>query len=55
MSSDFMLRVLKRWRAGKNISRSQLIELLNDGYLHEDSDAHVSLTDKGTSLLSTNS
>ena len=55
MSSDFMLRVLKRWRVGKNISRSQLIELLNDGYLHEDSAAHVSITDKGTSLLNTNS
>lgn len=55
MPSDFIIDLLKKWRAGKNISRSQLIELLNDGYLHEDSDAHVSLTDKGTNLLSTNS
>ena len=35
MPSDFMLRVLKRWRAGKKLTKHQYTELVNDGLLIE--------------------
>ena len=35
MASEFVIALLKRWRAGKKLSKSQYYELVNDGLLIE--------------------
>lgn len=35
MPSDFIIDLLKKWRAGKKLTKSQYAELTNDGLLIE--------------------
>ena len=51
MPTDFMLRVLKRWRAGKKLTKSQYTELVNDGYLIELAEDTYVLSKHGNLVL----
>lgn len=56
MASEFVIALLKRWSAGKKLSKSQYYELVTDGLLLIAGPGETyTLTDKGTNLLSTNS
>ena len=35
MASEFVIDLLKKWRAGKKLTKHQYTELVNDGYLIE--------------------
>ena len=55
-TNSFMLDLLKKWRAGKKLTKSQYTELVTDGLLLIAGPGETyTLTDKGTNLLSTNS
>ena len=56
MPTDFIIDLLKKWRAGKKLTKSQYTELVTDGLLLIAGPGETyTLTDKGTNLLSTNS
>lgn len=55
MASEFVIALLKRWSAGKKLSKSQYYELVNDGLLLIAGPGETyTLTDKAHTILNTN-
>lgn len=51
MASEFVIDLLKKWRAGKKLTKSQYPELVNDGYLIELAEDTYVLSKHGNLVL----
>lgn len=51
MTNSFMLGLLKKWRAGKKLTKSQYAELANDGLLIELAEDTYVLSKHGNLVL----
>lgn len=51
MPSDFIIDLLKKWRAGKKLTKSQYAELVNDGLLIELAEDTYVLSKHGNVVL----
>ena len=51
MASEFVIDLLKKWRAGKKLTKSQYAELVNDGLLIELAEDTYVLSKHGNLVL----
>lgn len=51
MASEFVIDLLRKWRAGKKLTKSQFTELVNDGYLIELAEDTYVLSKHGNLVL----
>lgn len=51
MASEFVIDLLKKWRAGKKLTKSQYAELANDGLLIELAEDTYVLSKHGNLVL----
>ena len=51
MASEFVIDLLRKWRAGKKLTKSQYTELVNDGYLIELAEDTYVLSKHGNLVL----
>lgn len=51
MASEFVIDLLRKWRAGKKLTKNQYTELVNDGYLIELAEDTYVLSKHGNLVL----
>ena len=51
MASEFVIHLLRKWRAGKKLTKSQYAELVNDGLLIELAEDTYVLSKHGNLVL----